>query len=153
MKTQRAARGKRAGGDNKPMLRFLGGRNMVISSSYCLLAGVHRNHVEGRSRTVANRTAFAKLRIGVDVGVCHARNVEMASRASRGGSSGRAQEAGWINDGVLPHREHVMCHTGGSSAVLPAGSMTGFSPTGSTSWEPPVWHMLQLAVSPTEPFS
>jgi hypothetical protein len=31
MKTQRAARGKRAGGDNKPMLNFFGGRNMAIS--------------------------------------------------------------------------------------------------------------------------
>jgi hypothetical protein len=30
MKTQRAARGKRAGGDIKPMLKFLGGRNMAI---------------------------------------------------------------------------------------------------------------------------
>src|ERR1017187_2176172 len=55
MKTQRAPRGKRAGGDNKPMLKSLGGRNMVISSWYCLLAGVHCNDVEGRSRTVANR--------------------------------------------------------------------------------------------------
>src|ERR1035441_10957891 len=78
-KTQRAARRKRAGGDNKPMLKFLGGRNMVISLWYCLLADVHRGGVVGRSRTVANRTAFAKPRIGVDVGVCHARNVEMRS--------------------------------------------------------------------------
>ena len=32
MKTQRAAREKRAGGDSKSMLKFLGGRNMGISS-------------------------------------------------------------------------------------------------------------------------
>src|ERR1035441_1363401 len=106
MKTQRAARGKRAGGDNKPMLKFLGGRNMAIPLWYYLLAGVYCNHVVGGPGSVANRTAFAKPRIGVDDGVCHGRNVEMASRASRRRGPSRAQEARWINDIVFPDREH-----------------------------------------------
>src|ERR1039457_4914624 len=104
--TQRAARRQRAGGDSKPMLKFLGGRNMVISLWYCLSAGVYCNYVVGRSGSVANRTAFAKLRIGVDGGVCHARNVEMASRASGGGGPDRAQEARRISNDVLSDRKH-----------------------------------------------
>ena len=69
---------------------------------------MHHSRVVGGSRTVANRTAFAELRTGVEDRVCHGRSVEMAGRASRGGSRNRIDQARWIGDGVLPDRENVL---------------------------------------------